>query len=111
MTKIEKTYALVALIGLIVTWYCNIQFMIEHGGFSVALYISENYVNYGSASIANDIIVVVIAFFIWSFREAKRLEMKHWWLYCIGTFGIAIAFTMPLFLMMRERRLRQLNGA
>ena len=111
ISKLEYVYGLIAIIGVIATWSFNILFMQEHGGFSLGLYLSENYVNYASGSISNDIIVVVVAFFIWSFNEAKKLGMKHWWVYVPLTFVVAIAFAMPLFLMMRERRLRQLESA
>ena len=35
----------------------------------------------------------------------ERLGMR-WWVYLLATFLIAFAFACPLFLMMRERRLR-----
>jgi hypothetical protein len=42
--------------------------------------------------------------------EAKRLGMKRVWLY-IGASGVtAFAFTFPLFLAMRERKLAQLEA-
>ena len=107
---LEYTYGFIALIGLIATWTCNILFIQQHGGFSVLQYLSENFVNYGSASISNDIIVVVLAFFVWSFNESKKLGMKHWWAYIPLTFCIAIAVALPVFLMMRERKLRALNA-
>jgi len=107
--KLEYTYGVIAIIGLIATWTCNILFIQQHGEFSVIQYLSENYVNYGSASISNDIIVVVLAFFVWSYNESKKLGMKHWWLYVPLTFGVAIAVALPVFLMLRERKLRALN--
>ena len=105
--KLEYFYGGLAVIGLIATWTYNVLFIQEHGGFSLALYISENYANYASGSISNDILVVVIAFFVWSFVEAKKLRMKHWWAYVPLTFCVAIAVALPLFLMMRERKLRE----
>lgn len=112
MTLSSKTlqliYAVCAIAGVVLTWYFNIQFSIEHGGFSLATYISENYVNHASASITNDLLVVVAAFLIWSYVEARRLQMSHWWLYLILTFIVAIAFTLPLFLLNRERRLAEM---
>jgi uncharacterized membrane protein len=77
MTLSSKTlqliYAVCAVAGVVLTWYFNIQFTIEHGGFSVITYINENYVNNASASITNDLLVVVAAFLLWSYVEARRL--------------------------------------
>jgi len=103
--QLQKFYLLAAICGIAATWYFNILFMLEHGGFSLGLYLTENYVNYASASISNDILVVALVFFVWSFNEAKKLGMKNWWLYVLLTFGVAIAFALPLFLYMRERKM------
>jgi len=101
----QLLYALTAIVGLAVTWYWNIQFMQDYGGFSVVTFISDVYVNAAGASIGNDILVVTFAFLFWSFFEARRLGMKRWWIYPVLTFTVAMAFSFPLFLLMRERRL------
>jgi hypothetical protein len=98
-------YGVTALIGVVVTWYFNIQFMIETGGFSLGEFIAATNANAAATSISNDLLVVVVTFFFWSFLEAKRLGMRHWWAYVILTFSIAIAFACPLFMLMRERKL------
>jgi Protein of unknown function DUF2834 len=101
----QLIYGLAALAGLVATWYWNIQFMSEQGGFPVLTFVSDAYLNAASASISNDILVVTLAFLFWSFHEARRTGMQHWWLYPVLTFAVAMAFAFPLFLLMRERRL------
>lgn len=96
-------YGLMAIVGVCATWYFNIQAMQIDPNFSFAVFISDNYVNPSSASITNDITVVLVVFFFWSFFEARKLKMKHWWVYVPLSVGIAIAFAYPLFLLMRER--------
>jgi len=96
-------YGVMAVVGICVTWYFNLQAMEADPNFSFASFLADNYVNPSSASIANDIAVVVLVFFFWSFFEARRLGMKHWWVYLPLSIGIAIAFAYPLFLLMRER--------
>jgi hypothetical protein len=95
--KPQVLYGICAVAGLVFTMYFNIQFMIEHGGFSVNTFVAENYLNNASASISNDILVVTAAFLIWSFVEARRLSMSYWWVYAVLTFSVAIAFALPLF--------------
>lgn len=102
-------YALLAIIGVCVTWYFNLQLMQTPTGLSLPSFIADNYVNAASASITNDLLVVTAVFLFWSFGEAHKLGMKHWWLYVPLTFGVAIAFSYPLFLLMRERKLAQLG--
>ena len=37
---------------------------------------------------------------------ARRLGMRRWWFYVVTTFLVSFAFACPLFLFMREARLR-----
>ena len=110
--KLQIIYGVCAVAGVLFTMYFNIQFMIEHGGFSVITFIAENYANNASGSISNDILIVTVIFLIWSFIEARRLSMSYWWVYAVLTFSIALAFALPLFLLNRERRIAALaaNG-
>ncbi len=94
-----------ALVGILATWYFNLQAMELDPDFSFASFVRDNYVNPSSASIANDIAVILVVFFFWSFIEARRLGMKHWWVYVPLSIFIALAFAYPLFLLMRERAL------
>lgn len=103
--SLQIVYGLLAITGLCLTWYWNLQFMRLHGGFSVTTFIGQNYLNPASASISNDLVVVAVTFLAWAFFEMRRLSMRFWWLYVLLTFGVALAFTFPLFLLMRERRI------
>jgi len=58
-------------------------------------------------SIGVDILVVVLTFFAWYIPEAIRLKMKYWWVFIPLTFMVAIAFSFPLFLYFRERKLEK----
>jgi hypothetical protein len=41
--------------------------------------------------------------------EARRLHIKYVWAYIVGSGVTAFAFTFPLFLAMREKRLGELQ--
>ncbi|MEM7283089.1 MAG: DUF2834 domain-containing protein [Pseudomonadota bacterium] len=101
----QWVYGIFAGLGVVVTWYFNLEFMSQHEGFSLGAFIAATHVNAAATSIANDLMVVVLVSLFWSFLEARRLDMRHWWFFLVFTFVIAIAFTYPLFLLMRERAL------
>ena len=84
--KLQVIYALCAAAGVAFTMYFNVQFIVEHGGFSVTQFLTETYINNASTSITNDLLVIVVAFLIWSFIEARRLKMRNWWAYVIPPF-------------------------
>ena len=98
-------YLGLAVVGLIVTWTFNLQFMRESGGFDVVEFVRAGYANAASTSLSNDLLTGCVAFLVFSFFETRRLGMRHWWVFPVLTFGIAFAFAFPLFLFMRERKL------
>ena len=107
ITPRQIFYVALSGIGLVVTWYWNLRFMAESGGtFSIIEFIRGGYANSASSSLSNDLVVGTIAFLTWSFAEARRLKIRHWWVFVGLTFGIAFACAYPLFLFVRERKLQ-----
>lgn len=111
LTIRQMVYLALAGIGAAATWYFNLRFMEESGGaFDAAEFLRGGYANSAASSLTNDLLVALAAFLVWSFAEARRLGMRHWWVYPALTFGIAFAFAFPLFLFARERRLQGVAG-
>ena len=52
---------------------------------------------------------MAIAVVVFMISEARRLKMKRVWLYILLSGITAMAFTFPLFMAMRERKLDQLS--
>jgi len=103
-------YLGLSVVGLVATWTFNLRFMAESGGaFSTLDFVRAAYANNAAASLGNDLLVGVAAFLVWSWVEARRLEMRHWWIHPLLTFAVAFAFAFPLFLFLRDRRLESLD--
>ncbi len=60
------------------------------------------------SSITVDLLVVAVAGGVFIVVEARRLGMRRAWLYIVLSGLTAFAFTFPLFLAMRQRRLTAL---
>lgn len=101
-------YAVLAVLGAVLPWYFNVQLM--PSGFTLQAFLSGVFANPASSSIGVDILVGATAFNVWMIAEARRLGMKHWWVYLVVTFFVAFACACPLFLLMRERRLRAMKA-
>lgn len=106
--KLKYLYLLLAILGICWTWYFNIQFFQTAEDTSLSNFIDQCLTTLPAKSIGADITVVVLTFFAFMIPEALRLKMKYWWLLIPLTFMIAIAFTFPLFMYFRERKLEQL---
>lgn len=101
-------YAALAIAGAMVPWYFNIRFMVESGEL-ITLHglLIGGFVTSLTSSLTSDFLIGGTAVLVWMVVEARRLGMRHWWLYLVATFLIAFAFACPLFLLMRERHLQR----
>ena len=100
-------FGLLAILGLVLPWCFNLQFLAAGG--SLLDFLRAGFANAAVSSVTVDILIAAGAFLIWMIVEARRLGMRHWWIYVVLTFSIAFAFAFPLFLLMRERRLQELS--
>ncbi|OZV66410.1 DUF2834 domain-containing protein [Winogradskyella aurantia] len=107
--KFKYIYILLAILGLVLTWYYNIQFYLSVQDTSIWNFIDQTNTTFPAKSISADISVVAITFLIWMTYESLKLKIKYWWVVIPLTFLIAIAFSFPLFLYMRANRLEVIN--
>jgi Protein of unknown function DUF2834 len=105
-TPLAVVYLVLAIAGLIGTWTYNVIAIIGQRDFIGDLVSSGPSVS----SITIDLLVVAVAGSILIVVEARRLGMRFAWLYSVGAALTAFAFTFPLFLAMRQRRLTALRA-
>lgn len=107
MTKhwspLAVVFLVLAVVGLIGTWTYNAIAIIEMRDFIGDLVSSGPAVS----SINVDLLVVAIAGSVFIIVEARRLGMRFGWLYVVASGITAFAFTFPLFLAMRQRKLNE----
>jgi len=92
---------ILAAVGLITAWVFN----------GIASVRGENYLEAWFSSPADwvlslDLLIVAVAGSAFMIVEARKLGMKRVWLYIVLSGITAFAFTFPLFLAMRERKLQ-----
>lgn len=106
-TPLAVTYLVLAVAGLVGTWTFNALAIVQMRDFI------GDWVNSGPSvsSLTVDLLVVAVAGCILIIVEAKRLGMKRAWLYVVLSGITAFAFTFPLFLAMRQRRLTERAAA
>ena len=103
-------YLGLAVAGAILPWLANLDFIRESNGpFDLALFIAQANANPAAQSLSRDLLIGATAFTIWMVVEAKRLQIKTFWIALLASFGIAFACGAPLFLFLRERRLLELS--
>lgn len=100
-TPLAVVYLALAVIGLVWTALLNVWSVVEARDYLGDLFGSGPAVS----SIGVDLLVVAVAGCILIVVEARRLRMRRAWLYIVLSGVTAFAFTFPLFLAMRQRRL------
>lgn len=110
-TPRQWLYAALAVAGFLGTLVFNLQYVREAGGFDVGGFVTGGFANPAAGSLTVDLLVALAAFLVWSFVEARRLGMRHWWVYVVVTFTVAFAVAFPLYLLARDRRLEALDAA
>lgn len=101
-------YAVLSVVGLVGTWYFNLAF-VAAGGTD---YLGGWFANPASSSAAVDIIVMAVAACVVMVVEGRRLGFRPLvvGLLVVLSFVVAVAFTFPLFLALRERALLRAPG-
>ncbi|MEV8134605.1 DUF2834 domain-containing protein [Microbacterium aurantiacum] len=107
LTPLAIAYLVIAVVGLVGTWWFNALAIVQMNDFVTDLVTSGPAVS----SIAVDLLVVAVAGSVFILVEARRLRMRFGWLYVVGSALTAFAFTFPLFLAMRQRRITELARA
>lgn len=105
-TPLAIAYLALAVAGLIGTWFFNALAIIQLRDFIGDLVSSGPAVS----SITVDLLIAAIAGCVFIIVEARRLGMRRAWLYIVLSGVAAFAFTFPLFLAMRQRRLTARAG-
>ena len=107
---LSYVYLSFALAGAILPTLANIDYMTSYGpGFYISEFIQLANINPAAQSLSRDLAVGAGAITIWIISESRRLKMQFLWIVVLGTFTIAFAFSAPLFLFLRERRLIELD--
>ena len=112
VTPLMVFYGIFAVAGAVVPWYFNIRYMRETGEMlTPQAWVAGGFINPLTGSITSDFLIGTTPVLVWMVVEARRLGMRHWWFYVVTTFLVAFAFACPLFLLMREVRLRTVRDA
>lgn len=101
-------YGLVAVGAFFATWSQNLAFFALPDNGGLPGFIRMAYANPAAASISNDILFMCFAAFTFMVVEARRLGMRHVWLYLVLSCCIAVSVMFPLFLLARQRRLARI---
>jgi hypothetical protein len=101
----RKVYLLAAVAGLAIPYFSFGRFLLAYG-LDLARLVDDLFANDISTFFAVDLIITALVVLVWSYREARRVGMRHWWSFVVATLLVGPSFSFPLFLYYREARLQ-----
>ena len=105
-------YLALAVAGGVLPWLANLAFLKQYGpSFDVGLFVGLANSNPAAQSLSRDLAVGATAITIWMVSESRRLRMRGLPWVLLSCVTVAFAFGAPLFLHLRERRLRELANS
>lgn len=106
---LQFIYPLLCLLGFVLPYSQFLPFLLEHG-FNLRLFFELLFTNPASSGFSMDILVSSFALWVFVFWEGSRLKMNHLWIYIVSNLLVGVSLGLPLFLLMRQRRLEQQNN-
>lgn len=100
---LERIYFLLALGGLLLTWFFNGQYLAAGGGLGPDAFFGAAFANALTTAITLDVYWSALVFSLWVFNDAKHAGVSRPWIYVAICFGVGLAIALPLYLALCER--------
>ncbi len=101
--SIRSFYLATAVIGTVVPWLLFGSFFGRHGP-DIPLFLRSLFANGAAGDFSADVLITIIIFWVWSWRDAARHGVTRWWLVLPASFFVGLSLALPLYLYMRERK-------
>ena len=101
----RPVYLTLAVLGALLPYLFFVRFL-GSDDTSLAAFVSQLFATPPAGGFTVDLLITSLAFWIWSWGEAKRLAMRRWWAYVLINLAIGLSCAFPLFLFVRERARR-----
>jgi hypothetical protein len=103
---LRSIYLVLCVVGTVLPYAHLVSFLMEHG-VDLPLFLEQLFVNHISSLFGIDFIISSIVLWLFIFQEGDRLQMRHLWIYVASNLTIGISLALPLFLLMRQRKLEE----
>ncbi|MVO15018.1 DUF2834 domain-containing protein [Parasedimentitalea huanghaiensis] len=97
----RRFYVAAAVIGTLVPWLFFGSFFALNG-LDINAFILGLFANGAAAGFSADVLISMVVFWVWSWQDAQRQSLQHWWLVLPAGFTVGLSLALPLYLWMRE---------
>lgn len=104
---LQITYLILCILGTVLPYSQFVPFLIENG-LDLKLFWEQLFANQISSFFSMDLIVSSVVLRIFVFWEGSRLKMKNLWIYIASNLLVGVSLGLPLFLLIRQRKLEEI---
>jgi hypothetical protein len=104
--KESSIYLLLCIVGVIIPWFFLVGWLGEPNPSITGFFISI-FANKVASSVAADLLISALVFFIFVYVEGRRLRMKRLWVFVPATLCVGLSFGLPLFLYFRAKHIKE----
>ncbi|WP_088894078.1 DUF2834 domain-containing protein [Leptolyngbya ohadii] len=104
----RSLYLVLCIVGTVLPYAYLVPFLMAHG-LDLPLFFQQLFANHVSSLFGVDFIISSIVLWLFIFWEGNRLQMKHLWVYLASNLTVGISLALPLFLLMRQKKLEAMK--
>lgn len=95
-------YLAMAAFGTVVPWLFFGSFFARYG-LDVPIFLQSLFANGAAGGFTADVLISIVVFWVWSWRDAARRDVARWWLVLPASFLVGLSLALPLYLYLRAR--------
>lgn len=95
-------YLATAVLGTIIPWLFFSSFFAQEGA-DIPLFLRSLFVNGAAGGFSADVLISILVFLVWSWRDASANKVARWWLVLPASCFVGLSLSFPLYLYLRER--------
>ncbi len=99
----KRVYLAFAVVGTVVPWLFFASFFARHG-IDPPAFLGGLFVNGAAGGFTADVLISILVFWLWSYLDAAREGVRHWWWVLPAGCLVGLSLALPLYLYLREDR-------
>lgn len=99
--NVKHFYLLMAVIGTVIPWWFFGSFFALNG-INIPLFLKSLFANGAAGGFSTDVLITILVFWVWSWRDAAKNNVRHWWLILPASCTVGLSLALPLYMYMRE---------
>lgn len=100
--SVRNFYLAMAVVGTVVPWLFFGSFFAQKGP-DIWFFLRSLFANGAAGGFSADVLITILVFWVWSWRDATQHNVARWWLVLPASFFVGLSLAFPLYLYLRER--------